>query len=425
MNAATLPSKTGQAFTFVTTLFFAWGFATSLIDPLVAAVRRVFDLTMAEALLTASAWFLAYGFVSLPAAWLLAKLGYSRAIVLALCVMVTGTVIVPLATVADSYAFILVSLFVIASGITVLQVAANPLIAVLGESRLSHFRLSLSQGFNALGTVLGPYIGSHLLLTGGIFAAGAAVTAPTRGESLRSIDLAFLGMGAFFAALAGFIWLSRRTIDAAIAPQVEDIVSPLAALHSRWAVLGAAAIFLYVGAEVTIGGVLTNFLASEAILDRPLEEAGKLVSFYWAGAMIGRFVGSAALTRVPAGIVLGVCTLAASFLCFLVTQTTGVTAAYAAISIGLFNSIMFPVIFTMTLERSSAPTSATSGLLCMAIVGGAVLPQIAGQLADAWGTITVAFFVPLAAYILLTAFAFLAAREPPIVGKAINGAVGH
>lgn len=402
--------KTGAAFAYVTTLFFAWGFATSLIDPLIAAVRRVFDLSYTEAFFTTSAWFIAYGVASIPASYVLARLGYSRAIIAALATMVLGCLIVPVATMMDQYAGVLLALFVIASGVTLLQVAANPLVAELGARKSSHFRLNFSQAFNSLGTTIGPWLGSHVLLTGGVFAAGAVVTVATRNESLRSIDAGFLAMGAFFALLAAFIFTARKKINAA-APAAVAGASPLAAFGSPWALFGALAIFIYVGSEVAIGSMLTNFLNSEGILNIPLEEAGKMVAFYWGGAMIGRFAGSALLTRVPAGVLLAVCTVCAGLLCAVVTQTGGTTAAYAALSIGLFNSIMFPTIFTLTLERSSAPAAATSGLLVFGIIGGAILPLIAGQIADAaGGSLTPAFVVPLVGYVALTVFAIAAAR---------------
>ena len=241
------------------------------------------------------------------------------------------------------------------------------------------------------------------------FAAGAVVTAATRTQSLRSIDMAFLGMGAFFALIAVFIFTARKKINAA-APAATQAVSPLKALSSPWAVFGALAIFLYVGSEVAIGGMLTNFLESPDVLNAPIETAGKMVALYWGGAMVGRFIGSAVLTRVPAGIVLAVCTVAAALLCLVVSQVGGPTAAYAALSIGLFNSIMFPTIFTLTLERSTAPTSATSGLLVFGIIGGALLPQVAARIADAAGALQPAFIVPLLGYVGLTVFAIAAAR---------------
>jgi FHS family L-fucose permease-like MFS transporter len=418
------PKGAGAAFAYVTTLFFAWGFATSLLDPLVAAVKRVFDLSYTEAFLTGSAWFIAYGVASLPAAALLSKAGYSKSILGALGVMVLGCLIVPVATMMDQYAGVLLALFVIASGVTLLQVAANPLVAVLGEARRTHFRLNLSQAFNSLGTAIGPWLGSHVLLTGGVFAAGAAVTASTRGDSLRSIDIAFLGLGAFFFLVALFIFTARKKIDAAApaaAPAGQS--SPLKALSSPWAIAGALAIFAYVGSEVAIGTMMTNFLASPDVLNKPYETAGKLVSFYWLGAMVGRFVGAVVLRYVKAGVVMAFCTLAAAALCFFVMQAKGVPAGYAALSIGLFNSVMFPTIFTLTLERSSAPTSATSGLLVFGIIGGAFLPLIAGAVADSAGHVSPAFIVPLAGYLALTAFAVACIRSKPREADAAPAAV--
>ena len=404
---------TTLAFAYVTTLFFAWGFATSLIDPLIAAVRKVFDLSTAEAMLTASAWFIAYAVVSVPAAAVLSKLGYSRSIISALGVMVLGCLIVPVATIMDWYPGVLIALFVIASGVTLLQVAANPLVAALGSKKSSHARLNFSQFFNSLGTTVGPYLGSTVLLTGGVFATGAVVTAATRGESLRSIDIAFLGLGAFFAVVAFFIFTARKKINAAAAGAEEAVgeTSFLKAFTSPWALFGGLAIFIYVGSEVTIGGLLTNFLSSPTILNIPEAEAGRMVSLYWGGAMVGRFVGALLLTKIRAGVLLTVNTAVAAILCLVVTQTSGETAAYAAIAVGFFNSIMFPTIFTLTLERSGAPASATSGLLCTAIVGGAVLPLIAGLMVDdAAMMFNPAFYVPLAGYLLLTVFAITCAR---------------
>ncbi|MDI1325540.1 MAG: glucose/galactose MFS transporter [Brevundimonas sp.] len=499
--------KTGAAFAYVTTLFFAWGFATSLIDPLIAAVKGVFDLNYTEALLTQFAWFTAYGVVSLPAAAVLARLGYARSIVGALAVMVLGALIVPLSTMADFYPGVLVALFVIAAGVTLLQVAANPLAASLGAAKSSHFRLVLSQAFNSLGTVVGPLLGATVMLSGGIFAVGGvsalasptalilillgvgfglvagfligklrrdvkgwlaigaaaglvvgwviflqsyigamgAFVAPTapataaaaeaaapavmddtaRDATLRNIDSIFIGLAVFFAILGAFIWSVRGKLTAASAnASAETPGSPLRALKSKWAIFGAVAIFVYVGSEVTIGSLMTNLLHSEGALGLPIHDAGRLVALYWAGALMGRFAGSAFLTRVPAGILLAICTACAAVLCLIVAQTGGVTAAFAALAVGLFNSIMFPAIFTLTLERSSAPASATSGLLCMAIIGGAVLPLIGGRVADA-GNLNAAFLIPMAGYVVLTVFAIAAARTHAVGSDVVAAPASH
>lgn len=433
------------AFIIVTTLFFAWGFVTSLIDPLVATVKGVFSLSYTEAMLTQFAWFIAYGVVSLPAAALLVRLGYSTAIIAALGAMLAGCLLVPLATHADFYPGVLFALFVIASGVTLLQVAANPLSAALGSEKGAHFRLTLSQAFNSLGTVIGPYLGASIMLSGGVFASGAdAEHAATRAESLRAIDTSFLLVAAFFAVLTMFIWLVRKRIAAA-APAQTAAASVWSAFRSPWALFGGAAIFLYVGAEVAIASIMINFLveidfithlraigfvdalAGLGLLDpsRPPEEtAGRVLGlFYWGGAMIGRFVGSALLTRVHAGVLLSIAAAVAGALCLYVSFGDAPGIGVAALAVGFFNSIMFPTIFTLTLQRSSAPASATSGLLCMSIVGGAFLPLAAGELADRAGE-TAAFIVPLIGYLGILAFALAAARAKAINAESVAGA-GH
>jgi MFS transporter, FHS family, L-fucose permease len=403
-------SKSGPAFATVTTLFFAWGFVTSVIDPLVAAVKAVFQLNYTEAMLTQFSWFIAYGVASLPAAAILSRLGYSASIMAALGAMVLGCLMIPAATSMELYPGVLAALFVIASGVTLLQVAANPLSAALGKPEGSHFRLTLSQAFNSLGTVLGPRLGAGVMLAGGVFAAGAGANhAMSRTQSLQAIDQAFLVVGVFFLAVGALIFAMRKRINEAAPGKSAIAGAPWAAFASPWALFGALAIFLYVGSEVSIGSMLTNFL-HDNIAGITMKSAGEMVSFYWGGAMIGRFLGSAALTRVPAGVLLAIAAMMAAAFCLAVTQIAGGAGAYVALAIGFFNSIMFPVIFTLTLERSSAPTSATSGLLCMAIVGGAALPVISGVIADHAGSLSPAFFVPMAGYIGVSAFAIAAAR---------------
>jgi len=417
----------------VTTLFFAWGFITAMIDPLIPSVRAIFSLTYAQSMLTQFAFFLAYGVVSLPAAALVARLGYSRSVICALLAMIAGCLIVPLATQVDHYELVLLALFVIAGGITVLQVAANPLAAALGAPERSHLRLTLSQAFNSLGTVIGPYLGATLMLRGGLFTtssgaiAGTVDAATLRSESLRNIDTSFLLIAGLIAALALFIWSFRRRLAIANPPaQAQDSVT--GALRSRWAVLGAGAIFLYVGAEVSVGSNLINFLHQSDVLAVTQERAGKLVSVYWLGAMVGRFAGSALLARFRAVRLLSVNAFVAAVLCLAVSQGAGVFSAGCALAIGLFNSIMFPNIFTLTLERSTASPAATSGLLCMAIVGGAVLPPTTGLIADSItgsAGLHAAFLLPMVAYALICGFAVTAARaRVSTVGEPAGGATG-
>lgn len=404
-------------FMVITTLFFAWGAITQLVDPLIASVRAIFSLSYTEALLTQFAYFLAYGVVSLPGAAMVARVGYGRAIVIALVTMIVGCLIIPLATYLGTYEIVLVALFIIASGVTVLQVAANPLASALGPQNKSHLRLLTAQTFNSLGTVVAPYVGSAIMLTGGIFAAGDGVAdaVARRAQSLRSIDTAFFIIVVMLALLTMLVVAFRRRMEAVAPTLTEGPRTPvLSALSSRWALLGAAAIFLYVGAEVSIGSILINFMHQKDVLDFPLEKAGKYLSFYWGGAFVGRILGSLLLIRASAWKLLTLFSAIAAALCLMVSQSAGDVSGYAALAIGLFNSIMFPVIFTLTLERSTASQAATSGLLCMAIVGGAILPLLVGLVGDSAG-LHAAFLVPMAAYAVITFFALAAGRARLVV----------
>lgn len=382
-------------------------------------------------MLTQFAFFIAYGIVSLPGAVLVVRLGYVRSIVTALLAMILGCLVIPLATYADRYELILVALFIIASGITVLQVAANPLAAALGPPARSHFRLTFSQAFNSAGTVIAPYLGSALMLHGGLFAASSGAGGDlvnVRQASLHSIDMAFLLIAVLILALLLFIRRFAKRLTLAAPPPAPLHDSVLHALQAPWAVLGSAAILLYVGAEVSIGSMLARFLNQPQVLGVNIETAGKLVSLYWLGAMVGRFVGSWLLTRMRVTLLLAVAAALAALLCFLVSQELGVIAACCAICVGLCNSIMFPTIFTVTLERSTASVAATSGLMCVAIVGGAVLPQISGHIIDIVGEPAgrhAAFLLPMGAYACISLFAFSAGRVGSPARQIETGGTTH
>src|SRR5690349_4407918 len=289
-----------KGFVTVITLFFMWGFITVSVDPLIAALKAIFELTYAQAMLTQFAFFMAYFVVSLPAAALIARLGNSKSIMFALGVMVLGCLIVPLATMFDTYSLVLVALFVIASGITILQVVANPLAAALGRPARAHFRLTFSQTFNSLGTFLAPRLVAGTILVGGIFSLpkGAAITDELRAESFSKIDSVFFMIAGALVLLALFIFAFRKLLDVTKPVDEGQRPSIATAFQSRWALFGAAAIFLYVGAEVSIGSAMTNFLHEPDILNVPMDEAGKMVSYYWGGAMVGRIFGSSPLFLV-------------------------------------------------------------------------------------------------------------------------------
>jgi FHS family L-fucose permease-like MFS transporter len=408
-GAYTLP------FVAVTTLFFAWGFITSLVDPLVAAVKGIFDLTDVEAQLSASAFFVAYGVLSLPAAWLIARVDAASAILTGLVLMGVGCLVMLAAANTAYYELVLFGLFVLASGITILQVAANPLAAALGALDRSHLRLTISQTFNSLGTFIGPYIGASLFLKGLELKHVSGLRPEIRSAALAGIDRAFVWIAGLILLLTLYVWFSRKLVASASPVVSKDVarrgIAAIVAdaLSSRWAVFGGVAIFLYVGAEVAIGTQMALLLNSDSVLNISLERAGKMVSFYWGGAMIGRILGSLLLTRVNAASLLAVFTAAAFALCILVFLIDGPTAGYAALSIGLFNSIMFPIIFTLTLERSTASREATSGLLCFAIIGGAALPPVVGLVSQNT-SYSAALLVPAICYALLFVFAISARR---------------
>jgi FHS family L-fucose permease-like MFS transporter len=312
----------------VTTLFFAWGFITSMVDPLIPSVRAIFSLSYTESMLTQFAFFLAYGVMSLPAGLIVIRCGYASSILGALLAMVAGSLVIALATRIDTYVLVLLGLFVIASGMTVLQVAANPLAASLGTPERSHFRLTLSQAFNSFGTVLGPNVGAWLMLRGGVFAGTTTVAdlAMARTDSLRNIYQSFMIVAALLVLLVAFIWSSRRRLNDAARPTAAASAGAavLQALKSPWALYGAAAIFLYVGAEVAISSIMINFLHQDDVFGVPLERAGKLLGlFYWGGAMLGRFLGSALLTRIAAFRLLSAVAIAATAFCLRVRHGSG------------------------------------------------------------------------------------------------------
>ena len=404
-----------SAYAIVTCLFFAWGFITSLVDPLVAAVKGIFQLSDVEAQLSASAFFIAYGVMSLPAAVLLSRKKAVSTVLIALGLMVAGCMIMLAAANIAEYPLVLLGLFVLASGITILQVAANPLAAALGPPERSHFRLTFSQTFNSLGTFIGPYLGAVLFLKGVEVKEGTAITDAVREQSLLGIDRAFFWIAGLIILVGVVIWMGRRVISAS-APATSDetarrgVFATLSdAASSRWALLGGLAIFLYVGAEVAIGTQMAFFLNSDRVWSVPLEDAAKYVSLYWGGAMVGRLVGSGLLTRVPAPALLATFTGAAAAMCLYVFAVGGVSAGYIALAIGLFNSIMFPVIFTITLERSTASEEATSGFLCFSIIGGAAIPPLVGLVSQNSDYVT-AFIVPALCYAILCFFALSAGR---------------
>jgi FHS family L-fucose permease-like MFS transporter len=391
----------GSAFALITALFFLWGFLTSLNNILVPHFKDVFALGYGGSALVNLAFFSAYFLFSIPAGKIIGRIGYQRGIVLGLGVSAVGALLFFPAASIPSYPFFLAGLFILAAGITVLQVAANPYVAALGRPETAPSRLNLTQAFNSLGTTLAPYMGGALFLS--------ALAGADRLAAARAVRLPYLFIAVVLAALAAVFW--RAKLPAV--PGQEKVGADrtfLDALRVPRLRLGVVAIFLYVGAEVTIGSFLVDLLASPAIAGMRLATAARWVSLYWAGAMIGRFAGAALLHKRDAGKILGAAGLAAALLVALSVSTVGPGAGLGLVVVGLFNSIMFPTIFTLAIAGLGDLVSRGSSLLVMAIVGGAVVPVLVGALADTTG-LHHAMALLLPCYLFIAYYGYRGARR--------------
>lgn len=374
----------------VTILFFMWGLLTSLNDILIPHLKGIYTLSYMQAMLVQFCFFGAYFIVSLPAGMLIRRIGYQRGAVTGLLIAACGCALFYPAA-QSGYAVFLFAFFVLASGITILQVAANPYVTVLGPARTASSRLTLTQAFNSLGTTVGPQVGGLLILS----AAGAAAS------GAASVQGPYLGLAAALALLAVLFGLARL-------PKIsheQDAAVPGGG--SLWAhphlVLGAVAIFLYVGGEVSIGSFLVSFLGEPDIAGLSHAQAAHYVSFYWGGALLGRFIGFAVMRSVSPGKALAVNAAGAIVLVLVAVFGHGPLAMVAIIAVGLCNSIMFPTIFSMALHGLGRLTGQGSGVLCMAIVGGALVPFAQGALADHVG-LQPSFIVPAACYLFILYF---------------------
>ena len=379
----------------LTSLFFMWGLITSLNDILVPHFKAIFTLSYVEAMLIQLCFFGAYLVGSLPWGYLVERVGYRRGIVLGLVLGALGCLVFYPAASLSSYPLFLGALFVLALGITLLQVAANPCVANLGSEDTAASRLNLTQAFNSLGTTLGPFLGSLLILPVATPPGGSATTTHYEIHAVRG---PYLVLAAVLAAIA--IAFSRLTLPLSVtndARPLDDDGPRDSIWRRRHVVLGTLGIFLYVGAEVSIGSFLVSFMAEPSIAHLPPSEGGRYLSLYWGGAMIGRFAGSAALRRVKPGLLLAVHAALAMALLLLAIAAHDQASMWMVLAVGLCNSIMFPTIFTLALARLGKQSGEASGAMCMAIVGGAVVPVLMGFVADRVGLVT-AFAVPVACY---------------------------
>ena len=408
-------SSRKAALAVVTSLFFMWGFVTVLNDVLVPHLKSIFDLKYAKASLIQSAFFLAYFLFSLPAAKLIDRVGYKRTMVIGVVVMGIGAWLFIPAAMVPSYALFLGALMVLAGGITALQVAANPYVAVLGPPETASSRLNLAQAFNSLGTAIAPYLGGYLILSAAPKSMDAVrqmspvALQAYRVQEASSVKLPYLIIGLALILLGAAISMFKLPP----LPQAEHHEHDGGALQSLWRfrhlVLGVVGIFVYVGAEVSIGSFLINYFSQANIGNISELAAAKYVSLYWLGAMIGRFIGSAVLQKVRTGTVLGIAAIVACTLVFTSLVSAGHLAMWSIILVGLFNSVMFPSIFTLGIAELGSLTGDGSGLLIMAIVGGAVIPLGMGFLADHIG-LHHAFILPAVCYLYIVYYAFRGSR---------------
>ena len=381
---------------FLTTLFFMWGFMTSLNDILIPHLRAAFNLSYTQAMLIQFCFFTAYAIISMPAGKLLDRIGYQKGIVVGLLLAGLGCWLFWPAAAALAYPLFLGALFILAAGITILQVSANPYVSALGPANTASSRLILSQAFNSFGTTIGPYLGGLVIL-------GAAVKVGTDASAeAGSVQLPYLGLGALFivmAAVFAVIKLPVLDIEASPAnPQRHDDGK------SAWSFpqlkLGIIAIFVYVGGEVSIGSFLINYLGDARIAGLSAADAAPYVSYFWGGAMIGRFIGVFTTRKFAPGKVLACHAVAGVALVAISMFTSGSIAMWSILAVGLCNSIMFPTIFSLSVSGLGQHTSQGSGLLCVAIVGGALLPVLQGVIADNVG-LQAGFILPIVCFLYI------------------------
>ncbi|MCX5791742.1 MAG: sugar MFS transporter [Elusimicrobia bacterium] len=411
------------ALSVLTSLFFMWGFITCLNDILIPHLKAVFTLNYAQSMLIQFCFFMAYFIMSLPSGSIIEKIGYKKGICAGLAIAGAGCLIVDPAASMRSYPLFLTAFFVLASGITLLQVAANPYVTILGSPATASSRLNLTQAFNSLGTTIAPYLGSIFILAVAVKSAGdisalpPAELAAYQAAEAGSVQTPYLWLAvALFAIAAVFAVIKLPQIEAGTTdPESgKEEYDPGSAWGYRHLKLGALGIFLYVGAEVAIGSFLVNYLGQSFVGGLPESVAAKYVSFYWGGAMVGRFLGSGIQRKVNPGKLLAFNGFATAFLTAVTMLTTGGVAMWSILLIGLFNSIMFPTIFSLGIAGLGAHTGKGSGIMCMAIVGGAIIPVLQGFLADSIG-IHHAFILPLLCYLYI-AYYGLSGHKPRLAG---------
>ena len=400
----------------LTTIFFMWGFLTCLNDILIPHLKSIFQLSYAQVMLVQFTFFGAYFLMALPAGRLVAALGYKKGIVAGLAIAGIGALGFWPAADLHLYPAFLGALFVLATGITVLQVAANPYVALLGPERTSSSRLTLAQALNSFGTFLAPWFGGLLILSNVVKnPTELAALAPAeqlvyQTQQAQAVQGPYIGLAVVLFLLAIFVWLFRLPALTEATDKGDHAKHGFAeVLRHPHVLFGVLGIFFYVGAEVSIGSFMVNYLSMPEIGHMSEQQAAKYVSWYWGGAMIGRFIGSALMAKFSPPRLLALFAAVNALLVLTTMLSSGGLAMYSIIAIGLFNSIMFPTIFALGIERLGPMTSKASSLLIMAIVGGAIVPPLQGLFADHIG-LQHAFFLPLLCYLYIVFYGLSGSR---------------
>jgi MFS transporter, FHS family, L-fucose permease len=398
---------------FVMGLFFIFGGITSLNDVIIPKLKELFTLNYTQAMLVQFCFFTAYLVIGIPGAKLVKKIGYMRGAVAGLLTMMVGCLLFIPASQNATYALFLFALFVLASGVVIVQVVANPLISLLGKPETAHSRLTFAQAFNSLGTTVFPIVGSILIL--GSLAtmsadqlSGAELDAYRTAES-QAIVHGYLGIAVALAVVAGAVWLFRNRLQGERHEASAGLAGVDLLKRPRFG-FGALCIFLYVGAEVSIGSLVVNYLMQPGVMGLQEQAAGKLIGLYWGGAMIGRFIGSALMRVVSPGKLLAFVAVGAITLIVISTNTTGVVSGYSLLAIGLMNAIMFPTIFSLASEKLGSRAADGSGIINVAIFGGAVVPLATGAIADLTGSLATALTLPALCYAVIAGFGIYARR---------------
>ena len=440
---------------FVFALFFIFGGITSLNDVILPKLKELFTLSYTEAMLVQFCFFTAYLLIGIPGAELVKRIGYMRGAVAGLLTMMAGCLLFIPASQTATYGLFLSALFILASGVVIVQVVTNPLISLLGPQKTVHSRLTFAQAFNSLGTTIFPRVGSGLILGGlaGVSASqlsGAELDAYRTAESAAIVST-YIGLAAALAVIALVVWIYRNKLphdaaaarEAALTTPSRYMAGIVPIAIGGWLVIsgyewqgvallvagpavwlwgndllgrarfsyGAACIFLYVGAEVAIGSLIVNYLMQDSVMGLSERAAGDMIFLYWGGALVGRLIGSLVLRFVSPGLVLLGTALGAIALVLVSTNTTGTLAGYSLLAVGLMNSIMFPTIFSLACEKPGLKAADGSGIINIAIFGGAVIPLLTGLIADKSGSLGVALALPVACYAIIAGFGVFA-RKP-------------